>query len=312
MPHTALARLFLVPLSHLAPGVAARLAERLFFTPPRPRRSRGAPQLETGVPFRLEVEGRRIQAWRWGARGRPAVVLVHGWGGQAAQLSSFVPALLARGFAVVGFDAPGHGRSGGGRSSAPELARTLLALAQRIGAVHGIVAHSLGGAAVTLALRDGLAAERVVFIAPAAVPPEWVSVFAARLGLTPVVVSGMRRLSERRIGLAWSELHVPALARGQRAALLVLHDRDDLEVPFQDGDRIARAWPGARLEATAGLGHNRILRDAGVVARAAEHLSEGMAGCRCGDGAELPCQACLERSLFDREERFASRRVTAA
>jgi pimeloyl-ACP methyl ester carboxylesterase len=136
-----------------------------------------------------------------------------------------------------------------------------------------------------------------------------VELFAARLGLTPAVVAGMRRLSERRIRFAWSELDVPALARGQRAKLLVVHDRDDSEIPLRDGERIAEAWPGARLEVTRGLGHHRILRDATVVARVAEHVSAGWVGavgCACEESGALPCQACLERSLFDREWRFAA------
>lgn len=301
-----LARVVLSSLSRLAPAAAARLAERFFFTPPRPRRSRGEAWLDRATPLRLEVDGRPVRAWRWGALGRPVVLLVHGWGGRAAQLTSFVPDLLARGLAVVALDAPGHGSSGRGRSSAPEIARALAAVARRAGGVHGVVAHSLGGAAVALALRDGLQARRVVLVAPAAVPPEWVDRFASRLGLTPDVVAGMRRLSERRIGLAWSALDVPALARGQRAALLVVHDREDAEVPASDGARIARAWPGARLELTEGLGHNRILRDPAVIAKAADHLVRGVErapACDCQETSAPFCQACLERELFLREER---------
>lgn len=309
------ARLLLSSLSHLSPAAASHVAERLFFTPPRPRRSRGEEWLARATPLRLDVGGRAIQAWRWGARGRPAVLLVHGWGGRAAQLTAFVPELLARGLAVVALDAPGHGRSGRGRSSAPEFARALTDVARAVGGVHGVIAHSLGGAAVALALRDGLDVRRVVLVAPAAVPPEWVDRFASRLGLTSDVVAGMRRLSERRIGLAWSELDVPALARRQRAALLVVHDREDAEVPVEDGARIARAWPGARLEVTQGLGHSRILRDPGVVARAADHLARGAEpapGCECRDTTAAFCQACLERALFLREERLDGGGIWAA
>jgi len=302
-----LARWVLSPLSRVAPNATARLAEHLFFTPPRRRSARGEDWLRRATSFRLRVDGRRIEAWRWGSPSQPTVLLVHGWGGRAAQLTAFVPPLLARGLGVVAFDAQGHGRSGRGRSSAPEIARALRALSTRVGGFQGVVAHSLGAAAVALALGDGLEARQAVFVAPAAVPPAWVAVFAQRLGLTDEVVDGMRRVSERRIGLAWSELDVPALARKQTAALLVLHDRHDAQVPLADGERIARAWPGARLERTAGLGHNRILRDAAVVARAVDHLAAGLAptpSCECV-AAELPCQACLERTLFDREGRFA-------
>ena len=35
---------------------------------------------------------------------------------------------------------------------------------------------------------------------------------------------------------------------------------------------LARAWPGARLHLTSGLGHGRILRDRGVAQAAADFL----------------------------------------
>jgi pimeloyl-ACP methyl ester carboxylesterase len=50
-----------------------------------------------------------------------------------------------------------------------------------------------------------------------------------------------------------------------RAAALVIHDRGDREVSFGSGLKLARAWKGARLVATDGLGHNRILREPDVV-----------------------------------------------
>jgi len=295
-------------LARSAPSLAAALAERLFFTPPPPRRSRGLRLLRDAEPVRVIVDGRAVAAWRWG-RG-PAVALLHGWGGRAAQLTSFLPPLLARGFSVVAIDAPGHGASARGLSSAPQFARALAAVARAVGGLHGVVAHSLGAAAVAIALRDGLRARRVVFLAAAADPPSWVTAFAARLALPPAVVDGMKRRSERRIGFPWRELHVPTLAAGLEPPLLVIHDRDDAEVPFGDGGAIAAAWPRATLVETTGLGHNGVLRDPAVVARAVAFLGEGVeTRCACGRPAAdgTACESCrVERELFDRELRWAA------
>ena len=52
----------------VAPALAARTAERLFFTPPRPRAERGTDAfLQTGERFALTVGGRRVVGWRWGS-----------------------------------------------------------------------------------------------------------------------------------------------------------------------------------------------------------------------------------------------------
>jgi pimeloyl-ACP methyl ester carboxylesterase len=291
-------------LGRTAPGLAASVADRLFFTPPRPRPSRGDSLLGRGERLRLRVEGRRVAGWRWGCG--PTVVLLHGWGGHSGQLTSFVAPLESRGLSVVALDAPGHGRSARGLSSAVQFARALHALVETTGPVHGIVAHSLGGAAVALAARDGLPVARVVLIGSPVDPPAWVEPFAARFGITPEVVDRMKRRSERRLGFRWDDLRVPALVARLGQPLLVIHDRHDREVPLSDGAAIAAAWPGGRLLETAGLGHNRILRDPEVVAQAVAFVAEGAtpgAG-PCGGDDRGGCADYLEQNLYDREARW--------
>lgn len=294
-------------LGRLAPELAAAAAERLFFTPPAPRRSRGAGALGTAQRFDVLKDGRKIACWRWGSG--PAVLLVHGWGGQAAQLTSFVPPIVSRGFSVVAFDAPGHGQSTRGLSSAPQFARALMAVADTVGGAHAVLAHSLGAAAVALAMRDGLRVAKVVFVSPAADPPSWVAPFAARLGVAPGVLQRLRARSERRLGMRWEELRVPVLAARFDTPLLVVHDRDDTEVPLSDGAAIAAAWRGARFHETARLGHNRLLRDTRVVAEVVSFLTgRAVSTCACGAAAEDTehCERCLlERHLFDRDLRWA-------
>ena len=294
-------------LVRVAPELAVAFAERLFFTPPPPRRSRGQRVLSDAEPLRVVVDGREVAAWRWG-RG-PAVALLHGWGGRAAQLTSFVAPLLARGFSVIALDAPGHGRSGRGLSSGVQFARALRATADAVGGVHGVVAHSLGAVATAFAMREGLRVSRVVFLGAAADPPRWAIGFAARLGLPAALVEAMKLRSERRIGLRWQELNIPTLATSVDAPLLLVHDRDDAEVSFDDAETIVAAWPSATLVETAGLGHNGVLRDPDTIARAVDFLADGLTHCACGrpvtEGRECPtCQ--VQHELFDRELRWAS------
>jgi len=54
----------------------------------------------------------------------------------------------------------------------------------------------------------------------------------------------------------------------------VIHDRSDAYVPFAQGAALARAWPGARLLSTEGLGHGRIL-ESDVTTRAAADFIAG-------------------------------------
>ena len=216
---------------------------------------------------RLDVQSRygRLAVWSWGSG--PAVYLVHGWGGRAEQLGAFVAPLVAHGIRATAVDGPAHGASAGRRSSGVEIGRALADVVAQLGPARGVIAHSLGAAAVTFALREGLHVERLVFIGAPADPFTWVERFGRRLGLSRAVMAEMRRLSEKRIQARWEDLPlVPLRGLSEPPPLLAVHDREDREVPFTDGAAIAAAWPGARLLETSGLGHRRVLRDPAVVA----------------------------------------------
>jgi pimeloyl-ACP methyl ester carboxylesterase len=268
----AATRVALRALERTAPRLGAALAERLFFTPPRTTLTPSIRQvLESGRPFRVRVEEGRVSAWAWGSG--PVVALVHGWGGRGGRMAAaFVEPLVAGGFSVVTFDAPGHGASDGKLSSMPQFARALAAIAAEAGSLYGIVAHSMGGSASTLAMAGGLQVERAVFIAPPADPARYAEDFAKLLAVGPVALEAMRQRSEARLRIRWSDLNVPRLAAGLRRPLLVFHDRDDVTVPYDEGAAIAAAWPGAELVTTQGLGHRDIVRDPEVVEQAVAFL----------------------------------------
>lgn len=257
----------------VAPGIAARWAESIFCTPPRhePRTADEA-FLAQGRRFTVRSEGQRLSAWEWGHG--PTVALVHGWGSRAGRFSVMAAALADAGFRVVAYDGPAHGASTGRFASLPEFARALRAVAEEVGPVHGVVGHSLGGAAVTLALRDGLAADRVVLLAAPSDVVRFSTAFADYLRLTPVTRTAMRSNLETRLRMRWDELHVPTIAGSLQYPALVVHDRGDADVPYRQGVEIAEAWPGARLVSTEGLGHRALLRDPEVVRQVVDFLSE--------------------------------------
>ncbi len=249
--------------SRVAPGPTAALVERLFRSTRRSVPRPGEREILDGATP-SEVAGMRV--WSWGEG--PTVLLVHGWNGRATQLGGFVEPLVERGYRVVAFDAIGHGQSPGKFLSLPELATCIQLVADELGEVYGVIAHSLGGAATTFALSRGLRVQRAVFISPPSDPRVFLSMVSSALGASDEVRARVKKRVERRLGTMLEDMRAETLARSMSTPLLVIHDENDKEVPVRVGRRIANAWPGAELVITEGLGHQRILRAEPVVNRA--------------------------------------------
>lgn len=248
-------------LSRLAPEGAAALTERLFLSPRR--RFRPAAEIETLARARhLLVPGDEapIAAWVWGDSG-PRVLLVHGWEGRGAQLGALVEPLVMLGFQVVTFDAPGHGDTGGERSSLFHFARAVEQVTDAFGPFHAIVTHSMGGPATLWACRHGALAQRLVMIAPPVDLRDFTRAFSRVLGIPEDVRGRVHRRLGERFGVPIEDVRAERLASSMRAPLLVVHDDEDREVPLACGEALAGAWPGAEILRTHGLGHQRILRD---------------------------------------------------
>jgi pimeloyl-ACP methyl ester carboxylesterase len=258
----------------VAPGIAARWAETIFCRPPRnaPRESEES-FLSTGTRSTVHGDDGDLAVWSWGDG--PVVILTHGWGGRSGRFSAIAGGLLDAGFRVVLFDAPAHGASMGRDASLPQFSRALRRVADAAGQVHGLVGHSLGGAAVSLAMRHGLHARRAVLLAPPADVFLFSHAFAEHLRIPERARSVMQQNLETRLQITWEELHIPTLARSMTAPALVVHDVQDADVPYEHGQEIARAWPGAELLTTRGLGHRAILRSQEVISRTVAFLAEG-------------------------------------
>ena len=261
-------------------------AERLFSSPrrhTRPERERQV--LAAGHRFAIDValrspgrrgEHRRVAAWCW-CHG-PTALLVHGWEGRGAQLGGFVEPLVRAGLSVVAFDAPAHGDTAGHRLYLADLADCVVDVARAVGPLHAVVAHSLGAAAVVMAhQRGGVDARRNAMISPNAIISDAIARFARRVGLDDADRARFELQLAHSNGVTVEALGVEQLVGRRDAALLVIHDRDDREVPFTHGERLAAAWCNAALHATTGLGHRRILRDEAVIAEVVAFAADGVA-----------------------------------
>jgi pimeloyl-ACP methyl ester carboxylesterase len=261
----------------LFPELAGAWAERMFLTPPRARNSAAsALDLIDARSSFLEHKGRHIAMWTWGARSKeaPAVLLAHGWGGNAAQMRAFAFPLLQAGYRVIAYDQPAHGVSDGKLTGLPDFADVLGAVAGYHGGIEAVIAHSLGGAAAALSLSWGrVAFRKIVLISPPSDLIGYSRRFARWHWMPEPVREAMQNAIEERYGVRWEDLEVRRVAPRLGARALVIHDRDDRMMPWTHGAKVAESWPGAQLMLTDGLGHGRILRAERVTRAAADFLT---------------------------------------
>lgn len=275
-------------LARLSPPLAARIATTMMLRPPRYRLdTRESAWLDRAerwdVAYRHGVarlrqsdwlgyadreaiarQDGRVRLYRFGASG-PPVVLVHGWGGSVASFSPWIDPLKRLGFMPVLLDLPAHGASSGRRTHAPQVASALLAVQSQLGPFAALIGHSFGGFAGLVAVMRGLETRRLVLVNAPTEPDVLIRGFQARLGLSGRLADAIRARCSDSLGLVFDELDPAGWPGGPGRSLLLIHDEEDARVEAGQGRRLAAAWPEARLLATRGLGHTRILANARVI-----------------------------------------------
>ena len=198
----------------------------------------------------------------------PAVLVLHGWGSNAALMAPVVPPLHAAGLAVLLIDARCHGRSDGEPfTSMPRFAEDIAAGlawlrqqpgidAQRL----ALLGHSVGAAAALLHAANHGGVRAVVSLASFAHPREVMRRFLADKRVPyPVLGWYVLRRVQRVIGCSFDTIAPLHTITRVHCPVLLVHGLQDRTVPFADARRLQAACAGSRLLPVAG---DHDLRDA--------------------------------------------------
>lgn len=194
----------------------------------------------------------------------PAVLAMHGWGGNAAMMWPVVPPLHAAGFAVLLIDARCHGRSDDdGFTSMPRFAEDIAAglawLRRQPGISSDRVAllgHSVGAAACLLHASRHADVRAVVSLSSFAHPDEVMRrLLAAKRVPYPLIGWYVLRHVQRVIGTRFDEIAPLHTITRVRCPVLLVHGVHDGTVPFDDARRLRAACGTARLLGVEG-GHD--------------------------------------------------------
>ena len=271
----------------LLPGLMSRLMYYLWFKTHRhPLPAREQQWLKPSRQSRMAFEQQDISLYHWGTG--KTVLLAHGWDGRGSQLGGFVSTLQHLGYSVLAFDAPGHGTSTGKSTNAVQIARLIALLDRKYGPFQAVIAHSLGvTASLYAAVNEGLRLDCFIGISGPGDLPFLINKYTAALRIPEPVIRHFQARLVSHFGADWehrlatarmaSQLSTSVQNKGVSTRALIIHDSDDLDVPAEHGQAIARAMHGAGYVLTTGLGHRRILRSQAVINLVA-HFVSGCSG----------------------------------
>lgn len=265
--YLAAMRLSLHALQALSPALAGKAALSAFLTPPRRRPVRHEERglLATARSYKLPLRGAYIHVNAWG-RG-PTVHVVHGWGARSTTLWLLIKDLVGAGYRVVAHDGPAHGSSDGRRTDMGEYAEAICRVSTNVdGPVFATVGHCFGAANTLLAVdRYDLKPGKLVLSGCFDRATEIIDHFASRFGIRSEVVDRMRAEHERRYGFQWSweELVLSDMLSQFSGPVLLIHDRNDTEIPVENVHALFSRCRHAVKYLTEGYGHRRVLQSPG-------------------------------------------------
>jgi len=226
------------------------------------------------------VNGNNIAVYGWGDAERKAL-LVHGWSSRAGRLARFVQPLLDNHYQVVAVDLPAHGNSDGKSTDIREICQVLLKLQERYGEFELLIAHSFGATCAAYSVNNGL---KTKVLAAVSMPGDFeklVYKYQELIGLPEHQSARLIENIKAHFGLDKEQSiqyfsAVPNLMKCG-VPIVVVHDKHDKIVPFQEGLELSKIIPGADFLQTENLGHTRILSDEptvhGIVNKVLKHGS---------------------------------------
>ena len=274
----AVMRILFGILSVIAPRLAARRADRMFFTPiglPRPESE--MPYYESANHSSVEFNGKKGALYTWGD-GAETILMLHGWASRGTRMGHFAEALVEKGYKVIAFDMPAHGDSEGKTTNLFEISELTARICDAHAPVHSVIAHSFGGMALCNAVhRYDLKVNRSVLIAAPFTMKYIIDSFAAIMNITQKVSDLMvERISKRfmeELEVNVYELSVDSFAKSLNFPFLVIHDRDDKDIAYSEGEGYANDLPDVEFVTTEGLGHRQILKEPEIMNKIIEFAS---------------------------------------
>ena len=249
---------------------AARAAMKIFSTPFRKSKKQTPPVFKKAEILSFKLDDNTIRGHRWNSGNEKKILIIHGFESSSKSFDRYIMPLARRGYQVLAFDAPAHGRSGGKQVNLLVYVKMLHCIHELYGPIQGYLSHSFGGLVVTHFLETVPHDETVklVLIAPATESVSAIDSFFKVLQLGTDIRREFDQLILDKSGVSPDHYSIRRAIKNIKARILWIHDEDDELTPIGDALKVkADNHSHVEFVITKGLGHRKIYRENVVVKR---------------------------------------------
>lgn len=266
-------------LSILCPEIAARQAFNLFRHPRIIKvRERERRFFEKAKILRIPYEPEDIILYETGNESGEKVLLIHGWESNPGSMGGIAKELVNNDFHVFSLNLPAHGISRLKTTTMLHVSIMLTDLikehfkAQKI----SVVTHSFGSGAISFALSRGkIGLKNMVFVTSPEKIYDIFADFASNINLNENALEKLIAITEKKFNFTLDGLRISSsLKDSEFDKLLLIHDRYDKVLPYENAETINRLVPNSDIFTTEGKGHYRLLWDEKVIQKTVEFLMD--------------------------------------
>jgi hypothetical protein len=260
-------------ISVLWPKLAGRVIFNVFCYPYSPKLKPQQVDYLQRASVNTFISGdRTIQSYKWG-HGPKNILLLHGWASHSYRWKDLIEALPNEDYTIYAFDAPGHGLSSGKTMHAELYRQAMEHFLASSPKMDYIISHSIGSFALLYALfKNPLLHQGPVLLmgTPQSVA-FFMTEFQRQLGLTDKAIETVKPEIAVRIGKPYDYFTTRHFAPLIDNPALIIHDDQDLEVPYSFAVELHQDIKKATLVTTSGLGHK--LRSPQVIQIILDYIS---------------------------------------
>lgn len=245
----------------LARKHAIKTAKKLLLTPARLKVKNPEPK---GL-IRGKVTSPQGQLTTYTLGNGPVWLITHGWSGSTSQFYPLMEHIAQQGFTALAFDYAGHGESEGQFGHLPAFVDTLEVIADSCDEIVGIVAHSMGSAAVLESKHQKFQSVPLLLVAPVLNYLENLMQAVSRSGFSMKLFNAVIAEVEQEYQYPLQRINPQQHLLQRQTATIIVHDPEDKIANFAISQKMENHNSWVELVSAASYGHSRIMKSQQVM-----------------------------------------------